>query len=233
MIAVLVTRTGRTYFPVNDRASIDLMVRDVFSTHPPLVGAYSRGFNHPGPLLFWVLAPLTALAGGAAWATLIGSALLQGVGIVAVAWISFRRGGTAFMLVMLAALGLAYTGLAAGHGFLEPWNPFAAFPFFLFFLLEVWAFATGDRWQALGAVIAGTFVVQAHIGYVPLVLAALAWGVVVAAIDRREFTDGPRWRRVADVDRGRHGAPVGRPRRAAVHGPSRQHPRDGGLLPVR
>ena len=115
VIAVLVTRAGRTYFPVNDRASIDLMVRDVFSGHPPLVGTYSRGFNHPGPLLFWVLAPLTALAGGAPWATLVGSALLQGVGIVAVAWISFRRGGTAFMLVMLATLGLAYTGLAAGQ----------------------------------------------------------------------------------------------------------------------
>ncbi len=193
VVAVLVTRTGRNYFPVNDRATIDLFVRDVFSANPPLVGAYSRGFNHPGPMLFWVLAPFNALAGGAPWATLIGSALLQGVGIVAVAWISFRRGSTAFTLVMLAALGLAYTGLAPGHGFLEPWNPFAAFPFFVFFLLEVWAFATGDRWQALGAVVAGTFVVQAHVGYVPLVLAALAWGVVVAVVDRRRFTDGPQW----------------------------------------
>ena len=77
VVAVLVTRVGRSYFPVQDRASIDLWVRDVFGSHTPLVGAYSRGFNHPGPLLFYALAPLSKLTGGATWATLVGAALVQ------------------------------------------------------------------------------------------------------------------------------------------------------------
>src|SRR6476469_3449414 len=82
VLAVLLTRPGSSYFPVQDRASIDLWVSDVFGSHTPLVGAYSRGFNHPGPLLFYALAPLSRLAGGAAWATLVGAALVQGVGVV-------------------------------------------------------------------------------------------------------------------------------------------------------
>ena len=71
VVAVLVTRVGRPYFPLEDRASIDLWVRDVFTSHTPLVGAYSRGFNHPGPAYFYALAPLSKLFGGASWATLV------------------------------------------------------------------------------------------------------------------------------------------------------------------
>jgi hypothetical protein len=193
VIAVLVTRVGRSYLPVQDPAGIDLMVRDVFTSHPPLVGAYSRGFNHPGPWLFWVLAPLSAITGGAPWATLVGAALLQGVGIAGTAWIAFRRGATGLMLLMLAALGFAYTGLGTVGQFTWAWNPFVAFPIFVMFLLSVWAWATGDRWQLLVGVVAGSFVVQAHLGYAPLVGAALLWGALVVLSERAAAPHGPRW----------------------------------------
>ena len=44
VVAVLVTRVGRPYFPIEGVASIDLWVRDVFAAHTPLVGAYSTAF---------------------------------------------------------------------------------------------------------------------------------------------------------------------------------------------
>ena len=81
VVAAVITRAGRAYLPLGDEANIDLRVRDVFTGDTPLVGAYSRGFSHPGPLLFWLLAPLSAVTGGAAWANLVGGALLQGIGI--------------------------------------------------------------------------------------------------------------------------------------------------------
>src|SRR5690348_3164528 len=51
VVCVLVFRAGREYLPLGDEAVIDLRVRDVFTAHTPLVGVYSRGFNHPGPIL--------------------------------------------------------------------------------------------------------------------------------------------------------------------------------------
>ena len=66
VLVVLVTRTGRSYTPVSDIAPIDLRVRDVWSSHVPLVGAYSRGWNHPGPLMLWLLAIPSGLAAQAA-----------------------------------------------------------------------------------------------------------------------------------------------------------------------
>ena len=58
---------------------MDLRVRDVWSSDIPLTGAYSRyGWSHPGPWMYWLVAPFSLAFGQAAWATLVGSALLQG-----------------------------------------------------------------------------------------------------------------------------------------------------------
>jgi hypothetical protein len=189
VIAVLVTRVGRPYFPMQDIASIDLLVRDVFTAHTPLVGAYSRGFNHPGPMMFWLLAPLSAITGGATWATLVGGALFQGAAIAATGWLALRRGGVAFMLMILAALGLAYSSFATEAQFLEAWNPYLAFSLFLLFLLQSWALAEGSRWQLVGIAVTGSLLVQFHIGYLPLVAAATLWACITVAFDRnREAT---------------------------------------------
>lgn len=197
VVAVLVTRVGRSYFPVQDRASIDLWARDVFTGDTPLVGAYSRGFNHPGPAYLYALAPLSKLTGGAPWATLVGAALVQGAGVVLLAWASFRRAGTAFMLLVLGALGVAYLGLDDLGQFTNAWNPYAAIPFFVLFLVLVWAVATGNRWSVVGALAAGTFVVQCHVGYAPVVLVASAWAGVLVVVQHRRGPDGaPRWSKV-------------------------------------
>ena len=196
VIAVVATRAFRPYFPVGDPANIDFLVREVFTRHPPLVGAYSRGFNHLGPAMFWLIAPLSVVTGGAPWATLVGAALWQGVAIVGVGLLAFRRGGLALALLMLATLALVYSGFGQGGQFVVPWNPYEPIPFFLLFLLSVWAFAVGDRWQAVTAVLTGSFVMQAHVGYTPLVVAGLAFGVVVVLVDRPQLARVARWRTV-------------------------------------
>jgi hypothetical protein len=189
VLAVLVTRIGRPYFPMGDTASTDLMVRDVFTAHTPLVGAYSRGFNHPGPWLFWLLAPLSVVTGRAPWATMVGGALLQGLAIGGVAWVAYRRAGYWFMLVMLAALALIYIALGPAV-FLEAWNPYVAVPFFVLFFLQVLALAEGSRWQLVGAVITGSLVVQFHIGYAPLVGAAFLWAASLLLVRSRRGSVG-------------------------------------------
>ncbi len=200
VIAVVVTRVGRSYLPLGDEANIDLRVRDVFSGDTPLVGTYTHYFNHPGPLFFWVLAPLNAMAGGATWATLVGGALLQGVAIAACGWLAYRLGGVLLMSIILAALALAYSAFPFGLQFLQTWNPNVAFPFFMLFLLLVWDLGLGTRWQAVGVTVVGTFLVQTHMSYGPLVAAAVLWAAVVIVIDRyrkpKTREGKPAWRTV-------------------------------------
>ncbi len=190
-VAAVVVRFASDYVPVQDLAIIDLRVRDVWSSHIPLVGPYSKGWSHPGPLLFWLLALPSGLLGQAAWATPVGGALLQAGAIAASARLAWRKGGLALLLVVLAVISLAY-GATGGWIVLDAWNPHIAFPFFVLFVLSLWALADGARWAAVAATAVGTFLVQAHVGYLPLVALPAATAVGLAVLGSRRA--GEPWR---------------------------------------
>src|SRR5262249_36300232 len=60
---VLASQLGRPYTSSGDTAFIELGVRQAIR-HGNAIGVYSRyGWHHPGPALFYLLAPLYALSG--------------------------------------------------------------------------------------------------------------------------------------------------------------------------
>ncbi|MFN8039982.1 MAG: hypothetical protein U0Q07_12300 [Acidimicrobiales bacterium] len=177
-----VVSAGLDWHPVSDRAVIVARVADVLGGDTPLVGAYSRfGFNHPGPLGAYVLAPLWA-ARPQAGSVLAAGALVNGVAAVAAVAVVRRRAGT------LPALGVAAMVLVLARSLgpvlvRDPWNPWLPVLPFLLFVVAVWAMATGSRWSLPLAVGAGSFVVQEHVGYVPVVAVLGVWGVVALAAE--------------------------------------------------
>jgi hypothetical protein len=196
VVVVVVTRWGRRYVPVGDIALVDLRVRDVWSRAIPLVGPYSRlGWNHPGPAMFWLIAPLSGLTGEPAWATLVGGALLQGVAIAAIGWIAWRKGGVALVAAALALNGLAY-GAMGPSTLLEAWNPNVTYPFLIVLVLLAWCLADGDVAVLPVAAAVATFLVQTHVGYLPLVGVAVGFGLVGAWLrTRRGRPPTGGWRR--------------------------------------
>jgi len=190
VLAVVATRTGRDFLPIQDIAVIDLRVRDVFSGDAPLVGPYSRyGWNHPGPTMYLVPAVLGAPFGHPAWATLVGGALIQGLAIGWMAALAWRLGRLPLLALTLGGLSLAYSAMGEWI-FLEAWNPHLAFPFFALFLLQVWAIGEGRIANVLGATITASVLTQMHVGYLPFVAtgAAYAVGCLFAqreSVDRR------------------------------------------------
>jgi hypothetical protein len=196
VVIVVITRTGRRYIPVGDIALIDLRVRDVWSRAIPLVGPYSRlGWNHPGPAMFWLIAPLSGLTGRPAWATLVGGVLLQGVAIVAIGWLAWRKGGVALVAAALAVNGLAY-GAMGPSMLLQAWNPNVTYPFLLVLLLQAWCLADGDVALLPFTAAVATFLVQTHVGYLPLVGIAVAFGLIGAGLRTRGGDPPSRgWRR--------------------------------------
>jgi hypothetical protein len=193
---VVVTKAGRRYVPVGDIALIDLRVRDVWSRAIPLVGPYSRlGWNHPGPAMFWLIAPLSGLFGRPAWATLVGGVLIQGVAIVAIGRLAWRKGGLPLVAAALAINGLAYGALGPST-LLQAWNPNVAFPFLLVLLLQVWCLADGDIVLLPFAAAVASFLVQTHVGYLPLVGVAVSYGLIGAIVRTRRGESRLRgWRR--------------------------------------
>jgi hypothetical protein len=173
---------GRHWYPTADQAFEALRIGDVGGQHTPLVGEPSRfGWYHPGPLLFFLLAPALRLFGETG--VLAGMAALNTAALIGVAVVARRRGGTA--LLIWTALLLAALVHALGPGFLlDPWNPWAALLPFLFFVMLAWSVACGDHVALPWAAGVGSFVVQTHVGYGLLVVGLLAVVLVVAALGR-------------------------------------------------
>ena len=189
---------GRPWYPIGDFAQAELRMFSFWS-HPPLVGAAGRiadldgrQGNHPGPLMFWMLWPFWKLFGGSNWAfnvacgvtNLLGGGLAVGLAHR----IRGRRGA--------AAVGAVLALLVAAFGpeiLLAPWNPSLPLLWFLAFLVAVWGALCGHRLHLLAAVFAGSYCIQSHAGYLPLV-GVLGAAAVLAAVlvDRRRSPTGQR-----------------------------------------
>src|SRR5205823_13844090 len=65
------------------------------------------------------------------------------------------------------------------------WQPNIAFPFFLLFLVLVWDAITGRPRSLIGVAGVGTFVVQIHLGYAPIVIVPALCALAVVVYDYR------------------------------------------------
>ena len=193
-VVAIVVLAGRTWHPVDDFAIIDLRVRDVWSAHPPLTGLFSRpGWNHPGPAMFWLIAPISAAFGQPTWATHIGGAVLE---LVAMAWLAWAtaRAGLRMLLTAAAVVGMTYLGI--GEWVIrQPWNLHVPLIWFVLVLFLALLVATGRFGHLVGLAIAATIVVQTHVGFAAPVGAAVGFALVGVALDvRRDRTAPHRWR---------------------------------------
>ncbi|HEY3723575.1 MAG TPA: hypothetical protein VGN59_09490 [Acidimicrobiia bacterium] len=189
---------GTAYHPNSDWALFELHTRDVFH-HLLFVGPYSRyGWNHPGPLLFYTLALPYKLSGSRSISLHITALIVNGLTIVAIAWVAFRRGRLPMVIAVLLPLGLLTHALGADV-LRNPWNPYLPVLPLLLLLLLCWSVAVGDLWMLPFAAAVASFVIQLHVGL--LLVSAVFLLVALAAIVVRGFRatgDDRRswWRRV-------------------------------------
>ena len=170
------------WVPTTDQAVEVLRIADVGTRHTPLIGPWSRyGWHHPGPLLFWVSAPGYRLFGPPGVAATVG---LVHAAAAAGAVVAARRvAGALLAAPVAAAAGLI--GLAMGDLLVDPWNPYVGVLALLAYLVCAWGASRGDRWLLGGAVVAGSWCVQSHLSYLPVVSAAAVWCGVAYLTRRR------------------------------------------------
>jgi hypothetical protein len=207
VVVAIVRAAFADYQPPADWALIELSVRDVGS-HTPLVGPFSRyGWNHPGPLLFWVLAVPYRLLGSSSTALLVGAGAINLASIVTIGVHAWRRGR--WPLLVLSSLGLALLLSGVGAGFLvDPWNPYLTMLPFALLLWTTWSIVEGEhRWAPL-AVLLAAFLAQTHVSYAPMVAVLLGWSIVglvrhgratVSPTSPDEATSRRRWLGAAAV----------------------------------
>ena len=170
-VAVIVA-TAPASWPRSDLAVIEIDVLHALSTFWKL-GPYSRfGWRHPGPLHFYLLAPLYWLSGEKSAALPAGAFLLNLGSVGFVAWAArrhLRPGSAVGVTLALAALATRADGLLT-----SVWNPHAVvLP--LAATMTAAALACADHAGFLvAAVLGASLIAQTHVGLVPVALAAVA-----------------------------------------------------------
>jgi hypothetical protein len=185
-VALAVLRSPR-WFPLLDMAQTELRVRDVASSHPPLIGlagrigTFAQQGSHPGPLSFWALWPFYEIFGANSWALEAAGVALNLLAIGLALWLAYRRGGPALLLGVGTAVALLTRALGA-EVLTQPWNPYIPIMWWFAFLLAVWSVACDDLPALPFAVFAGTMCVQTHVSYLGLVLGLVAAMVVYLGV---------------------------------------------------
>lgn len=163
-------------FPVADEAVTELAALNALHGRQ-LLGPYSRySWHHPGPALFYFLAPFYEASGRRATGLAAG-ALTIGIGALGLAaWVLFRRGGAA-VAVPLSLMATVLLARVPGV-VVSPWNPHVAAILAIPMLILGAAAAAG--WPLGLPLLAGvaSVVVQSHIATLPLAAIALGAGAV-------------------------------------------------------
>ncbi len=201
-VVAIACLAGRPWHATDDFAVTDVRVRDVFTLHTPLTGLYSRpGWNHPGPISFWMIHAVSIVANGAPWGTRIGGTVFQAVALGWLAWVA-SRGGLRMLLAAAAVTALTFLAITPDV-FRQPWNPWIPLPFFLLFIFLVCVAATGAFRQLIAMSIAGIVIVQTHVSYAPLIAAGFAFVIACVVLDtRREDVVPPQWRSTVVISAG-------------------------------
>jgi hypothetical protein len=183
-LAVAAIRALRAdWMLVGDGASIAVRSDDVIGPDPPTLGlwaytslAHGFDYNHPGPLLFDVLAVPVKVFGHTTGGVL-GNLALHAVAVGGIVLVAYRRGGR--VIASVAAAVVAALCLALGTAALvEPWHANSVVLPFLCFVLLAWSVSRGDVACLPWLVLTGSFVLQTSLSYALLVPGLVVWSLV-------------------------------------------------------
>jgi hypothetical protein len=173
---------GRHYVPIGDEASMLFRTQQVGTRSTPLVGVYStRGWAHPGPILYYLLAVPYRLSGGSPVSLFVAAALIVLASMLGILALAYRRRGLPGLLVFAVLTATLLYGLRPDT-FIQIWNPYVSLFPYLAFLIMLWGLAEGDRGLLPVAVAVGSACIQMHVAYLPLVgsaaIATAVWAVI-------------------------------------------------------
>lgn len=183
ILVTTLTLFCRSWIPIGDEAAMLEAIRGVGTSQSPINGAYSiRGWSHPGPLGYYLVAPLFRLFGSHPIDVFKAAGLLNLAWVmVAIHLVHRRRGKRAALLatVFMACLVFGMSPVTQ----VSVWNPHLAMIPYAVFLFACWGVAERDRRSAWIAVLTGSLIAQLHVAYLPLVGAGAAVAVVLATVE--------------------------------------------------
>lgn len=176
------------WMPVGDDAIVAARIRAVFSGNPPLVGMRSTSGNnsrvldshHPGPLEFYLDAPVSALFHYSAVGIVLAVALVNIACVVGTIVMAHRMRGLRTAIPVAAALLLSQWMLGPDV-LARPLNPYAGILSVFLMLVAAWSVLDHDRQGPWVMLLAGSFAAQASLAFCPIVVVVVGLALVICS----------------------------------------------------
>lgn len=172
IVVLLIARRSAPMFPVSDEAVTELATLNALHGRQWL-GPYSRyPWHHPGPALFYLLAPFYEVSGWRATGLAAGALSINVFCFALASWTLVRRGGATLAFACTAAMALVVSRVPGV--LVSPWNPHVA-AILATLVVILSASAAAGRPAAI-PLVAGvaSIAVQTHIATLPLAVVAIA-----------------------------------------------------------
>ncbi len=200
LVAAVIRALVGHWIPVGENATMAIRARDVLTANHPWLGTMSsasltsaESVNHPGPLLFDLLAvPVRVFGSGAG--LVIGVFAVNLAAMLVAARAAFVVGGRRFLVwTMVGAAALSWS---LGSALLiDPWNPHVVLLSFYALLVCAAAVGAGQmRWLAW-MVFFGSVTLQTHVSYIAVIPAVFAAALALFAWGRHRRVVSAEWRR--------------------------------------
>lgn len=189
LVIAAIIRTTEHIFVKSDLAFLAIYTRLALDGHL-LVGAYSRfHWHHPGPIYFYVLAPLYWLTDQHPHSLAWTASLINLSCVWVVLSRLLKRGG--FGVFVAGAVLLLLYLLQTERLFVDPWNPFVALVPLAALIVVCADFASSVQLGALPLIVLfASFITQTHAGYIPCA-GALVLASMVLHLRFRRHGDAP------------------------------------------
>jgi hypothetical protein len=150
-----------------------------------LVGPYSRfGWNHPGPIYFYLQAPLYAASGRRAASLYAVPVAINLAAIAILAWVV--GGATRGPLLLFVTAACVVVAWRAPWLMASPWTAHVPVMPALAFIVLCAAVAGGRPRLLPLAMVFGSFITQTHVGFVPIATALSVIAIAAVILDKRE-----------------------------------------------
>jgi hypothetical protein len=193
---------GDSWYPVGDLSHILFRVGQVGTRGTPLVGAETvKGWAHPGPLEFWLAAPVYRLLGKDPRALFWTAAIINVAVVGAIARVAWRRGRFPLLIGAMAIVAVLLHSLGPGR-IVSIWNPYLPLLPFLLTVVLAWDVALGHRQSLVWMAVSATLAAQTHVAFLTLSCLVVVWllvwtlswqRVVAPAAGRAEGLPGRPW----------------------------------------
>lgn len=180
----LVRDGSRNFYLISDDATLETRVVNA-SRDIQYLGPYSRfGWNHPGPLYFYILLPFYKLFSMGTQSLYVGAAFINILSVLILLFFLYKSENRYFFYLTAFFFSLYIYGFLGLPVFRNTWNPHVTIlPFAAFIFVSV-HLSRGNPAVLPLSIFLASFVIQTHVAYTPVIAVIFLVSIILYLLEK-------------------------------------------------